>query len=326
MSFKTRHLALLMFAKVFFSFDTLVAQETEYFAGKPDKNIKSVLIYEVDIEKDTSYLYRIVEFNKNGQVVKDEQPDYHIHLNYKYDEMGRLIEKDALYGESFANGVTTWFYSESKVIEKNQAMGFYSETVKELDKEGKIVKISTFFVAGGMGESKIQIETFDFNKSKLITKRNIEISYFDFNLEPGETSEMEPETLIEKLKNSKILKKENFTEVYSYNSQEKLTAKAFYIADQKKSLSEQVFEYNDKGLLVKETKKCFENNEFRDLDCIEYSVDRKYSRQNKLESITTKKESFLSIETYKNERLLSSYTKYSDKYESKYLYKYVYFE
>ncbi|NJO89562.1 MAG: hypothetical protein HC831_11890 [Chloroflexia bacterium] len=52
--------------------------------------------------------------------------------------MGRLIEKEALYGESFANGITSYSYSEGLEVEKNQAMGFFSETVKELkQKRGK---------------------------------------------------------------------------------------------------------------------------------------------------------------------------------------------
>ncbi len=326
MRFRTRHLALLFFVKMFLSFYTLAAQENEYFVEKPDKNVKRVLVYEVVAKQDTSYLNRIVEFNKNGKVIKDEQPDYHIHLNYKYDDKGRLIEKEALYGESFANGIATYSYPDGYEIEKNQAMGFYSETVKELDDKSDVVKISTFYIAGGMGESKIQTETFNFDKNKLLSQRNIEIKYFDLE-EPGEASEMKSETLIEKLKGSKLIKKENFEEIYTYNSKGMISTKKLFPANSKKQILNHFFEYNDGGILVKEVKDCLEkNNEPQSIDCTEFTIEREYNKQNKLKSITTKKRDYLCIEIYENNRLVSSDIKYSEKYRSKYFYKYEYFD
>ncbi|NJO89563.1 MAG: hypothetical protein HC831_11895 [Chloroflexia bacterium] len=70
MSFRTRHLVLIIFVKIFFGFYSLIAQETEYFAGKPDENIKRVLMYEVDNKQDTVYLNRVIEFNKTDRLLK----------------------------------------------------------------------------------------------------------------------------------------------------------------------------------------------------------------------------------------------------------------
>jgi len=326
MGLNIKQFTILLLLLVIFSFNMANAQETNFFIGKPDKNIKRVVVYDVDIEKDTTSLSYIVEFNKNGQVIKESQPEVHIHVNYKYDKKGRLITKDALYGESFANGTTDYHYSKGVEIEKNKAMGFYSEIRKEFNKAGNIREEQTFYVAGGMGESKIETIIYKYNKNDLLAQKIINIDQYDFEVEPGEVPEMEPEILIKKLKAAKIKGKESFIESYEYNLNKQLISKEFISTNSKKKLYKETYEYDDSGLLAKEKKGCFTTDSQVNIPCEETKIERKYTTKNQLESITTERDLFLNIETYKDGRLVSSYGRYARTDSYRYSYKYEYYE
>ena len=327
MNFKILQFTFLMVSYLTFGFNVIIAQETSYFIDKPDKNIKKIIKYSVDTEKDTSYLDYVVEYNKSGQLIKESQPEVHIHIDYEYDKKGRLQKKEALYGESFANGITTYEYIDGSVIEKNLAMGFYSETRNEFDKIGRLNKTSTFYVAGGMGESKIETIVYEYNMDNQVSKKSINIEYYNYEVEPGEVPEMKTEYLISKLKAAKLGKKNHFVEKYKYDSAKNMIQVDFLNDDKNELQYYTTYQYNNSGLLTKEHKVCVKpSGNHAVLPCEETKTERKYNAKNQLESITTKGGAYSNINFYKEGRLVSSSEKYSSNLSYKYTYKYEYYK
>jgi len=321
----TKQINLIFLLNLLLGF-SIIAQEKNYFVDKPDKNIKRILIYSIDTENDTSGLNSVIEFNKDGNVVKETQPDYHIHVSYKYDMKGRLIEKEALYGESFANGITSFEYYDKLEIEKNQAMGYYSETRKELNELGKTIKSTTYYVAGGMGESKIESVVFTYGNEGFLSNKSINITYFNLEIEPGEIQEIKPKNLITKLKTAEVNRKEQITEKYKYNSAKNLIQKELLKGEKEKLLVSTSYEYNNSGLLIKKLKNCIKHsNEIVNYTCDEIEEKRKYNSKNQLESITVKKDNYLNINLYNEGKLVNSTEKYSSNLSYRYAYKYEYY-
>ncbi|MDF1547991.1 MAG: hypothetical protein P1P88_09215 [Bacteroidales bacterium] len=296
----------------------------DLFADKPDNKVKEVISY---LEgKDTSTIESVISFDRNANVIREAQPDFYVEINYKYDKAGKLIEKDALYGESFANGKTIFQYIDNKVVESTFALGFYSQVHKTFDNRKKLQKLKSLYIAAGMGESKIETENYEYNNKKLLVRKEMNLTYYDLNKETGTIDEVPANSLIVELRAANVLKNEKYFTTYSYDKKNKLVAEVFYNADTKKKLWEINYKYNSKGLLVNEMKSCSNHPENNQNNvCKEYQVIKDYDADGKLMSITTKEKNFEQKLVYKDGRLINTTEKYEPGDAIHYTYKYKYY-
>jgi len=109
------------------SFSASAQNDLELFLPLP-KNIEKITaiqhsIYEGDTTSENYFEYN---FDKKGNTTKSHYLTYHIMEELKYDSLDRIIEIDAVYGESFAYGNLKYYYpSKNQKIEIHDKMGFY---------------------------------------------------------------------------------------------------------------------------------------------------------------------------------------------------------
>lgn len=109
--------------------------------------VSSYKIYEINEEGKDSTLNEILYFDKNGNVIKEENPKYEITLIYKYDSLQRLIEYFD-YCPGIQNETTFYYYEGSKLFKeiRKDSTGFVNQ-IKEYFYEGdRLIKESLFSV------------------------------------------------------------------------------------------------------------------------------------------------------------------------------------
>jgi hypothetical protein len=126
------------------SFSVSAQYEVEEFYPLPQNTEKikglQYTIYEGDT---TSENFSEYNFDKKGNTIRWEYFTYHGKEERKYDSLNRIIEIDGLYGESFANGITHYFYpSKNQKVEIHDKMAFYRYTKSEfiLDSTNRIIE------------------------------------------------------------------------------------------------------------------------------------------------------------------------------------------
>ncbi len=122
---------ILSFSFLFFLLSSFLVsaqyEAMEEFKPLPN-NIKKLTaiqhsIFEGDTTSENFFEYN---FNKNGDAISYKYFTYHLQEDLKYDSLNRIVEIDALYGESFANGNIKYEYpSKNQKIEIHDKMGFY---------------------------------------------------------------------------------------------------------------------------------------------------------------------------------------------------------
>ncbi len=127
---------------LFLSFSVSAQYEIEEFKPLP-KNIEKITaiqhsIYEGDTTSENYFEYN---FDEKGNTTKSHYLTYHIMEEIKYDSLDRILEIDAVYGESFGNGNLKYYYpSKNQKIEIHDKMGFYKYIKLDFifDKEDRI--------------------------------------------------------------------------------------------------------------------------------------------------------------------------------------------
>lgn len=91
-------------------------------------NIEKITAVQYFIYKGDTTSENFFEFNFDNRknITKWQYFTYHMQEELKYDSLDRVIEIDGLYGESFSNGITTYYYpSKNQKIEIHDKMGYY---------------------------------------------------------------------------------------------------------------------------------------------------------------------------------------------------------
>ncbi len=298
---------LLLFLTFCLTGSRLLAQEEIFFVNKPNTGIKRIIECEIGDKNDTTQGF-IYDYDTNGLLVKVTQPESHVLVDYQYDTIGRLIKVDALYGESFANGTTTYDYSDGNETETTLAMGYFTKKRKIFNKQGNISKLITYNIGGGMGNSYLKEEVFEYDTKGLLKKKHITIKRYDLNKEPGEFSENESNALVEELVNSELLKKDRFVEVYIYDTKKQLVKTHFKDLIIDKTVFEVEYIYNQAGKLAEKIGKYASNNK---VDYTGVSFNQKhtinaYDENNELKTVTEKDDYYQLIKNYKEGRLVAA--------------------
>lgn len=311
---------------LFIAMQKMTAQFPELFIGKVDKNIKEVSCYIVDNKGDSSDVEYVFNFDQHGFLVREAQPNYYVEVNYTYDKQGRVSEKDAVYGESFANGTTSYSYAKDTTIVKNMAMGFYSETRTIMNNLGQTAKVESYFVAGGMGESKIELEQFTYNKNQLPDSKQITITFFDFNKEIGEIQESEPADLLSALKMSPISKSESYIVNYQYDDKKQLETEILSVMNTKEKIWEINYVYNKASLLISKIKTCQQtDNQKFSITCNASSVIKKYDADNQLIGVVNTESGHTIQQFYSQGKLIKDIEEYNGTDEVSHIYRYKYY-
>lgn len=109
------------------------------------KNIEKITAIDYSIYEGDTTSEKIAEYNfdKNGNLISWDYFPYYVKEEIKYDSLNRVIQTDALYGESFGNGITTYYYpSSTQKIEIQDKMGYYHYKKSDFifDSVGRVVE------------------------------------------------------------------------------------------------------------------------------------------------------------------------------------------
>lgn len=282
----------------------LTSQFEKLFLNEADKNIKEVICYEI-IDNDSSVYSKII-YNKKGLILSENQPEYHIHINYKYDKENRLSEKEALYGESFANGTTTYKYDNNTRIAEINAMGFYSFEIERYNDAGNIEIKEIYFIAAGMGESKVEKQYFYYDKSGKLLKTMYLTEYLDIKKEAGSLVDIKAkDELIKELLFNPLIRTEQGVEIYKYNKKGQLYSRLYTNLNTNISIWEKIYLINLEGLVG------FENHYFLNSESMEknlssqkYTKSFHYNNDKELERVEENTEGIKTTKYYKNNKLI----------------------
>ena len=145
------------------------------------RQIKEVVGWGKYIDDPDSIIYVKKEYSKKGYLLNDNQPSIYCSVNYKYDQKGRLTEKESLCGESSSNGTTTYHYYENKTCEEEYASGYSRKSCYKFDNDGKKTESNVKYVDYlGKGDgNEITSTKYIYSNNKLIKKEERLIEYFD---------------------------------------------------------------------------------------------------------------------------------------------------
>ncbi len=193
------------------------------FAQSSQKQIKSVIgtCYQ---NSDTATICTEEYYNKFGLLDSMRDNRYYIKIDKKYDQKGRIIQKEALFGESFGNGTTNYFYYLDSTLEKEAAGGFYRETLTIFSPTGDTSMVSEIFVSGGPYQSFKKTILYSFKNHQLIETGTTQMFY---SLPDGyyEIELAEPDSIKSVLKTLEIYNTVQFTTKFEYNKVGKIISK-----------------------------------------------------------------------------------------------------
>lgn len=258
----------------------LLFSQTKVFIGKPDKNIRMVVGLS-DNGGEFHDTIRVLEYNRQGLLIHERIPASYIFLDYWYDDSNRLVQKEALYGESFANGATSYIYSGDTIIEISSLLASGQKTVKLHDKQARPIKEISWYVSTNGSESFIEEITYDYSATNQLQLQTIKRNYYHINVE-GESSFWEYVTSIQDLFiPSEILRSEEIGLQYNYKK-ERLVSVVESVQGTNHKRPVTSYKYNCKGLIVQKKEIAYIRNNFGDRplrDKIINHIIYKYDKQ-----------------------------------------------
>lgn len=191
------------------------------------QNIKSITCDCIDYytnKVDTTKKCIEKEYDRNGNLISEKDNRYYIIIDMKYDSENRIIEKQALYGESFANGTTIYKYQKNEITETDAAMGFLNHKVIRFNSNNDTSEINEIHIDLFGNESWRKTIQFQYNNKNLLrTKTIINEQYKPTLLEEVSTINNELVQVVFS-DNNKLGEKLNKIH-YSYNANNKLISK-----------------------------------------------------------------------------------------------------
>jgi hypothetical protein len=304
--------------------------QSEVFLSKPDKNIFKVIGIDQTINgpDDTA---RILEYNQNGLLIKESVPKYYIFIDYRYDLAGRLIEKEALYGESFANGTTFYSYHGDTLIDKSFLFMSYQKKIKLLNRKGQAIFENTFYAAGNPAESFIEHIDYDYSESGKLNMVKQEITYHDYSKEAEDYYEMDEDQIINELQLANVIRKENSYTVLKYKN-DLLVSEISYNSESGQKTSDVLYKYNRDGKLLLKNEITYtypESSKPKHKPVkVKTTIKNKYNPKGELIENKQINNKYCLTGYYKEGKLIKQTEVYDDKKSqgSVVIYQYVYFE
>jgi len=227
---------------------SIAMSQTEVFLSKPDPNIYRVIGIEKSGEtpNDTAL---IMEYNRNGLLVSESVPKFYIFIDYRYDSEGRLIEREALYGESFANGTTFYSYSGDTLVEKSLLMNSFQKKIKVLNNEKQVSAEITYYAAGQSTDSYIENVNYSYLPSGKLKRIECVTQYHDYSKEAEDYYEMDEDLIISELQLTKKIREEKTYTEFNYKNDLPIS-EITYNSGSGKKLRNIKFKYDDKTHLI----------------------------------------------------------------------------
>jgi len=248
------------------------------FSQNKQQKIKTITANSFDTKGDTVQSNCIVKlYNKNGLETSEHDNRYYMMIDMVYDSLNRMIEKDALYGESFGNGTTFYSYTSNKTFEKEHAMGFYRELEREMNRSGQVTTEKELFLSGYYGQNSVSTTKYIYSSNLLKSKETITKSY-EFDEEYINMNFNRPEELINKILKSKMVEEIKTTVNYEYNDSKQLITET---EKNPTSIKIKTYTYNpETKLKIKETQK---TDNFLSYELItNYNKAQKITKETKL--------------------------------------------
>jgi hypothetical protein len=312
--FKLQHqFFLLSIALALFSSNAL--SQVDVFLSKPDSNIFKV----IGIDQSSSSFgdtARILEYNANGLLIEESVPKYYMYINYRYNDNGQLTEKEALYGESFANGTTLYSYDGDTLTEKSLLMVSFQKKIMIMNKQGKPITEKIFYAAGYSSNSYIKQIKYNYSVSEQLTMITSGTDYHDYSKEPEDYYEMDEDQIINELQAAKLIKQENIRSVFNYKNN-LISSEITYNSDLQIKLHEKLYKYDGKGKLIQEKEITYTYPESPKLKPIpektETIVRNKYNQKGELIEIKQINKGYTSLAYYVGGKLVKETELYKDK-------------
>ena len=132
---KEIHFTILFFLLFLLPFSVLAQLNVEEKFEPLPIGVKQItgVQYIVNEKDTTAENFSEYNFDKKGNMISYQDFSYHIKEERKYDSLDRIVEIDALYGESFNNGISRYQYpSKNQKIEIHDKLAFYKEIKSKL--------------------------------------------------------------------------------------------------------------------------------------------------------------------------------------------------
>lgn len=290
--------------------------QMEVFLSVPDTKIQRVVALSNDNGnvEDTA---RVLEYDKNGLLIQERVPAYYIYIDYRYNKQGQIVEKEALYGESFENGTSSYFYSTDSIIEIIQAMGYFQKNLKTYNKKKQLISETVYFAACGAGESFIEHIIYNYYETGKPNLTEYKRIYYDFSGEPTEFFDMEESQILAELQSASKLREEKKHTIYDYKGN-LCQSETTYDSNTRKKLMEITYKYDNDGkiLLKKEIAYTYpENKNTKPIPTINvnYSIKYKYNNNGELIEIQQINAGYTHTGYYADGKLLRETEMYDNK-------------
>jgi hypothetical protein len=241
-------LLIILIVSPFCINSSIILAQMDVYLSKPEKDIFKVI--GIDKTKNSSEdTSRIFEYNRDGLLIFESMPQYYMFINYRYDNEGKLIEKEALYGESFLNGTTFYYYNSDTINEVAILLASYSNSIKVLNKQKKPVSEKTWYAAGLSTESYIKQVNYEYSGAGFLQMIKYNTEYHDYNKETEDYFDMDEDDIIDELESAKIIKQENSHAIFTYKNN-LIISEITYNSDSKKKIEEKLYKYGKNGKLI----------------------------------------------------------------------------
>jgi len=243
---------------IFILTSAILKSQTQVFLSKPDDHIFKVigLVQENDNSFDTA---RILEYDTEGLLKSESIPKFYQFINYSYDNQHRLIGKEALYGESSANGTSLYTYNGDTIIEISLLIDSYRKKITIQDKNKNPIHEINYFAASYSSNSYISEEVYSNDlKGKFKSKNDFTV-YYDYHNEAQNYYEMNDDQIISELKSAKQINQSTAITFYKYKKEFLLSEKT-YTEGQRKKIHEILYKYNKSNQLKAKKERFYSNN------------------------------------------------------------------
>lgn len=257
--------------------------DNKYLINDTGKIIKSVVGYCTDYIDLKHEKCEEKKYNRQGLLLGKHNYKYYHSKEFKYDSLNRIVEVEALYGESFANGITKYSYKGSKTLKQEFAMGYYAEMLITKTDFDSVSHIEFILASGSFGENRFETHQYYFNDKNQTVKLIVNTTFYNLVMERDDLLMLEPVDIKKKLFNSKVESKKEIIRNYKYNQVGNIKLdietylksgrilKTEYFYDKNSNLKSRevyyddtllvydwYFKYNENELLVKEIKHNYE--------------------------------------------------------------------
>jgi hypothetical protein len=301
-----QYLFNLLTISILLPFALPLKAQPDVFLKGPDKNIHTV----IGIQKpETGFCdtVRIYKYNPEGLLLNESMPCYYMFVDYQYDTYGRMLQKDALYGESFANGTTYYRYQGDTIYELSHLLVSYQKALTIKGKGNKTLYKRTWRTAGLGAESSIHEMSFEYSPEGQILKSISQISYHNYSNEDGEFEIDENTDYPSEIEKSPLVRKEKTQTTFRYRKK-RLVSEITINPETHQKLAEITYLYNKNSAITEKKEVTYTTSFFTNDKPVLMKQIRttyyKYDRLNDLSEVISISDGYSQTYIYQNNRLI----------------------